>query len=296
MLSRRAALKASASTAVVLSAGASAETTRPATPMPAPDHIVVVVLENHSFSQIIDGNDAPFIQELAQGGALFTRSFAHTHPSQPNYFALFSGSTHGVTDNNDHTLDGPTLADALAGRGKTFLGYAEDGAPRKHKPWASFRRVEAVGRSFRDFPQDFSTLPTVSFVVPNDQNNMHDGSIAQADRWLGRNLDRYAQWCMTHDSLLVVTFDEDDGSERNRIPTLFVGESVVPGRYDQRIDHYGVLRTILALTDLPPLGRAAFATPISGIWRGEFLQGRSDGLQAGSYLRKSGPSRPVPGR
>src|SRR3954463_5835700 len=66
--------------------------------LPRPDHIVVVVEENHSFDSIIGSKAAPYINALAREGALFTRSFALTHPSQPNYIALFSGSTQGVAD------------------------------------------------------------------------------------------------------------------------------------------------------------------------------------------------------
>jgi hypothetical protein len=251
--------------AVVLSPRTLARTTLPATP--TPDHVVVTVMENHSFSQIIDGQEAPFIQELARRGALLRRSFGLIHPSQPNYLALFSGSTHAVTDNDDHTLDAATLADALKSRGKTFIGYTEDGSPRKHNPWRSFRNSYSVGQRLSDFPSDFTKLPTVSFVIPNEQNNMHDGSVEQGDRWLRQTLGRYAEWCLNHNSLLIVTFDEDNDRAKNRIATIFVGDGVVPGRYDQRIDHYSVLRTLLALYDLPPLAQTAFATPISSIWR-----------------------------
>src|SRR5262245_57648456 len=66
--------------------------------LPRPDHVVIVIEENHSFSQIIGSPAAPYINSLAQQGALFTQSFATTHPSQPNYIQLFSGGTQGVID------------------------------------------------------------------------------------------------------------------------------------------------------------------------------------------------------
>ena len=70
-----------------------------------PAHIVVVIDENHSYSEIIGSSDAPYINSLATEGALFTQSFAVAHPSQPNYLALFSGSTHGITnDSCPHTF------------------------------------------------------------------------------------------------------------------------------------------------------------------------------------------------
>jgi hypothetical protein len=103
--------------------------------LPLIDHVVVVVLENHSFDQIVDPHRAPFIHHLATDGALFVNAFAVSHPSQPNYFALFSGSSQGISDNEHHTFDKPTLADALNAAGKSFVGYVETGSPRKHNPW-----------------------------------------------------------------------------------------------------------------------------------------------------------------
>ncbi|WIM10868.1 alkaline phosphatase family protein [Enhydrobacter sp.] len=250
--------------AVLLSPRSLAHSRSPA--VPTLDHIVVAILENHSFPQIMDDGSAPFIRELAGRGALFTRSFALLHPSQPNYFALFSGSTHNVSDDGDHTLNGPTLADLLRQRGKAFIGYIEDGSPRKHNPWESFPDGRSMERRLSDFPADFERLPAVSFVIPNQQHDMHDGSVERGDRWLREHLGAYADWCRDHNSLLVVTFDEDDDGARNRIPTIFVGSGIVPGRYDRRIDHYSVLRTILAVYDLPPLAQTAFASPITDIW------------------------------
>jgi acid phosphatase len=97
--------------AIAIAAPGAPAGTRPA--VPTPDHTVVVVLENHSFADIMSGDKAPFIGQLARHGASFTNSFAIAHPSQPNYLALFSGSTHGVTDDRPHVLEGPTLAGAL---------------------------------------------------------------------------------------------------------------------------------------------------------------------------------------
>src|SRR4051794_28596939 len=65
--------------------------------IPQFDHVVIVVEENHSYDEIIGAADLPYINGLAANGALFTQSFAISHPSQPNYLALFSGSTQGVT-------------------------------------------------------------------------------------------------------------------------------------------------------------------------------------------------------
>jgi acid phosphatase len=95
-----------------------------AEPVPRVDHIVVVILENRAYTQIIRNEEAPFINELAGRGAMFVNSRAIRKPSQPNYLALFSGSTQGVKDDKPHSREAPTLATALAGAAN-FAGYAE---------------------------------------------------------------------------------------------------------------------------------------------------------------------------
>jgi len=234
--------------------------------LPQPDHVVVVILENHSFNQIVDPNRAPFIYSLAVGGALFVNAFAVSHPSQPNYFALFSGSTQGVRDNKDHIFDAPTLASALAAARKNFVGYVETGSPRAHNPWESFTNARATERNLSEFPNDFTRLPTVSFVTPDLDNDMHDGSVRDGDTWLKINLGAYAEWAKTHSSLLIVTFDEDDYGAENRIPTIIYGARVRPGRYAERITHYSVLSTLLAMYALTPFAEAATTPPIHAIW------------------------------
>ena len=246
--------------------------------LPRPDHVVVVVEENHPFGKVI--GPAPYITSLANGGAKFTASFAVTHPSEPNYIALFSGSTHGVTsDTCGFTCGAENLGHQLLATGHGFTGYSEslpsDGFTgcasgryaRKHSPWALFTNVPATGNlRFSRFPTDFSTLPTVALVTPNLDHDMHDGSVAAGDAWLRTHLDAYARWARTHNSLLIVTFDEDDRSASNQIPTLFAGPMVKPGSYGERITHYSVLRTVEDMYGLPCVGAACTASPIADVW------------------------------
>lgn len=257
---------------------------------PRPDHIVVVIEENHSYSQIIDSPDAPYINSLAAQGAVFTQSFGVTYPSKPNYLALFSGSTQGITDNScPHTMTTANLGHALLEAGLTFAGYSEDlpsvgsliciagDYARKHNPWVNWQDSLAHGLPatanlpLTSFPADFSTLPTVSMIVPNQVNDMHHGKdpdrIQLGDRWLKEHLEAYVQWAQQHNSLLIVTWDEDNKKENNRIATIFVGPMVQAGRYDQRINHYNVLRTIEDLYSLPHSGASAEAAPITKIWK-----------------------------
>src|SRR5205814_474192 len=135
-------------------------------------------------------------------------------------------------------------------------------------PWVPFSNVpSSANMPFAGyFPSDFSTLPTVSFVIPNLDHDMHNGTIQQGDQWLQANLDAYAQWAKTHNSLLVVTWDEDDGSAANPVATVIVGQDVKPGQYGERIDHFSVLRTIEDMYGLAYAGQSAGANPVTDIW------------------------------
>jgi arylsulfatase A-like enzyme len=247
--------------------------------LPRPDHIVIVIEENKSFTQIIGNPEAPYINRLAKRGALFTNSHGVTHPSQPNYLALFSGSTHGIGSNVcPLVLDGDNLASLLQAKGLSFTSYSEsmpqayDGCyysyyRRKHNPAANWKALAAQNQPFSAFPADYTQLPTVALVVPDQLNDMHDGSIERGDAWLKKNIEGYAQWAMKHNSLLIVTWDEDSGSSSNRIATIFVGAMVKPGQYKQHINHYSVLRTIEEMHGLPYLGESARVHSVAGVWK-----------------------------
>jgi hypothetical protein len=249
-----------------------------ATAPPRPDHTVVVIMENHSYGDIIGSAEAPYINYLRTLGANFTASFGVGHPSEPNYLALFAGTTEGLGDDScPHTYTDQNLATRLAQAGLTFAGYSEsmpsDGYTgcdsgnyaRKHNPWVDFANVPpAANLMFRQFPSDFRLLPTVSIVVPNLCSDMHDCSVATGDAWLSRNIDTYVSWAVSNNSLLVLTFDESDPS--NQIPTLLVGPMVVPGDYPERIDHYAVLRTLEDMYGLPATANAASAPSILDVW------------------------------
>jgi acid phosphatase len=231
-----------------------------ATP-PAWDHIVIVINENKSFTQVL-GNpvDAPYLNNtLKAGGAMLANVHGITHPSQPNYLHLFSGDNQGVFGNGDTSgfppFNTPNLAAELVAAGRTFTGYSEnlpsigytgfeaDGGlySRRHNPWVNWQDNDApasnhlpssFNQPFSAFPMTpatFGDLPSVSIVVPNNHNNTHDRPILQGDTWLQANLGAYAAWAKDNNSLLIVTFDEDNYSLRNRIPVVFYGAHVVAG-------------------------------------------------------------------
>jgi acid phosphatase len=285
--------------------------------LPRYDHVVIVMEENKDYDQIIDNIKAPYINlTLRAEGANLTQMYGEEHNSQGNYFWLFSGSNQNVgfmdvipgTDANPRPFHAPNLGAALIAAKKSFKGYAEDlpaiGSTvahtknqagdtiygRKHVPWVNFANVPHQGTvetssnlRFCDFPKDpakFDALPTVAIVVPNLENDMHNGkpaqSIPRGDAWLKMNIDPYYQWAKKHNSLLIVTWDESDNKTnylgltnpfvlpknqfrrdlQNRIPTIFAGAHIKPGNYPEGngLTHVNILRTLEAMYGLPKSG------------------------------------------
>ena len=301
---------------------------------PPPDHIVIVVEENHSEIQIIGSPQAPYINALANGGASFTSMFAVTHPSQGNYVQFFSGDNQGIVDDTvpaaGTPFTTPNLAAELLAVGRSFAGYSEDlptvGSPvssngeymRKHNPWVNWQSASpgvnqllpALNRPFfttggaafygdTNAPSDYSTLPTVSFAVPNQLNDMHDGTIAQGDAWIQNYIIPYADWCLNHNSLLIITWDEDDSStSRNRIATIFYGPMIVPGQYATTWTHHNILRTIEDMYQTAHAGSASHVRPMVGCFNTDgavatksFRQGAGGYTDAhDTYIEQTNPS------
>jgi acid phosphatase len=252
------------------------------TGVPTPAHTVVVVLENKNDTQILGNPAAPYLNALAARSAVLTNSHAVAHPSQPNYLALFAGDTFGLrSDHCPITVGGANLAQLLARAGRSFAGFSEDlpavgytgcahaGYARKHDPWADFPDLPAsVGQPMSAFGPDYTRLPTVSFLIPNLCDDMHDCDVATGDRWLAAHLAGYLHWADTHNSLLVITLDEDDaGSTDNHIATILTGPMIQPRRYNQHVDHYDLLRTLEDAYHLPHAGRTDTASDLTGLWR-----------------------------
>jgi hypothetical protein len=259
---------------------ASHATSSPPSPaVPRFDHIVMVVEENHGLAEAMT---MPYLAELRRSGAAFSDSRGVAHPSEPNYLALWSGSTHGVRSDACPVDLGsaPSLGAQLLAAGRTVAGYSQNlpqaGSPacssgayaRKHNPLADFSATAGPDHNlpFSAFPSDYSALPSVALVVPDLDHDAHDGSLATADTWLRTHLGGYATWATTHNSLLIVTFDEQESSEpANRILTVFSGAHVRPGSYNEPIDHVRVLHTIESAFGLAPLGSSA--PPITDVWQ-----------------------------
>jgi phosphatidylinositol-3-phosphatase len=249
--------------------------------LPRPAHVVVVVEENRSLAQVLGYRGAPYINSLFASGATFTNSHGVTHPSLPNYFALFSGLTNDNGDGCPATglsSAAANLGSELRAAGLSFTGYSEalpspgwTGCAagrygRKHAPWVHFKNLPpATNQPFSAFPR-YDALPTLSFVIPDIVDDMHDAPVEVGDAWLAHNVAPLVAWAAKHDTLLVLTWDEGYDLD-NTIPTVFVGPMVKAGRYAERVTHYRVLRTLEDLYSLPHAGRSAGVEPLTDCWR-----------------------------
>jgi len=259
--------------------------------LPKPAHIVVVIYENQAYSGIIGSSAAPYINSLLKDSntASFTQMYANsTAASQPNYFYLYSGSDQGVTSNSispNTPFTTCNLGASLIAKGHSYSGYCE-GMPsvgylgttsgnydRKHNPSSDWQGTlsnnipPSSNQPFSNFPTNYDSLPTVAYVTPNEVDNMHSSSISNGDTWLKNNFDNYIKWAKTHNSMLIFTFDEDDGNSGEHIALLMIGQMVKGGAYSENITFLNVLRTMEDIYGLPACAGTTTATAITDVWK-----------------------------
>jgi len=246
--------------------------------IPAFDHIFVLVMENHGFSQIIGSPGAPYINSLAAGYGLAASYTGVAHPSLPNYLALTGGDTFGVSsDCTDCFQDAPNIAaDRLVPAGRTWRAYLEsmpspafvgDAYPymQKHNPFVYYDDIRTDPAQFANvvpytrLAQDLATAQTTPdfvWITPNMTDDMHDGTVARGDHWLSVNVPAILSSAAftTQRSLLLLVWDENDDSPGNEVPALVIADGVPKGfRSQVAYNHYSLLRTIEVAWGLSPL-------------------------------------------
>jgi hypothetical protein len=253
--------------------GDGARTEKPdlTSPIPALDHVYVIVLENHGLANILGDPGAPYLNSLIAKNGLATNYVAVARPSQPNYIALFGGSTRGIADNDNHDLSGPNLADRLEARGLSwrvfaqnvpsgcFTGAEASGGPdgtgtyaRKHEPAISFTDISsnpARCSNITDFSHFDPAAADFELIIPNRCNDMHDCSVDVGDRFLAGFVPRILDSPeIRRRGALFITFDEgtenSTGGEQ-QVATIVAGSGVPAGfRSNVQHTHYSLLRTV----------------------------------------------------
>ncbi len=252
--------------------------------VPHLDHVIVVVMENKSYNQV---RVLPYTASLIAANSHCSNSFAITHPSQPNYIALWAGSLLGVNSNQCPAFGSPfsaeNLGHACEAAGLTWRAYSEnlsaagsvlctnDGMlyTRKHDPWTNFNNLNHLNeRPYSDLALDIAnnTLPNLVFVIPNNCNNTHDCALAVGDTWLSNNIPAMVA-AAGPNGCVILTWDEDDSASFNRILTVFAGPMVIPNFVSPgTVNHYNLVRTICDALGLAPFANAVTAAPITDVW------------------------------
>ena len=208
------------------------------------------MLENHSYSEIVGSPEAPFLNAAAREDGLAANYWAVSHPSEPNYLALVSGSTHGVTSDDVTSLHGRTLANEVSVRSYQ-QNYGSGTYALKHDPFGVFgRRSEDWSRFTRD------PLAQFTLIVPDLLHDMHDGPVSAGDAFTRAAVAAIHR--RDPHALIFVTFDE--GSSDNHVLTIVIGGKHAVSH--RRYSHYSLLRTIEDHFGVPCLGLACGASPM----------------------------------
>jgi acid phosphatase len=260
--------------------------------LPAFDHVYLIVMENREYGSIVGNSDAPFIDSLIASYGLATNYDAIGHPSQPNYVALFAGSTLGVTTDGRYDLSAPNLADQIDAAGKSWHVYeqnypgncspassASGGVDllglagfyfRKHNPAISFTDISGQPSRCAAITSLSSFDPsTASFelIVPNTYNDMHSASIATGDAFLKDFVPLITGSPAFAKSLLVITWDEGTSGTGGggQVATIVISPVLSSSGMQSSVghDHYSLLRTIEDGLGLPCLGNSCQANDLS---------------------------------
>ena len=254
-----------------------------------PSRVVVVMMENKEYGQVIGSSDAPYVNSLARQYAAPRRYYGIRHPSLPNYIALLAGSTLGIATNctgchRPHR----NLVDQLERNGISWRAYME-GMPRscwrgarrgryakKHNPFAYFDTVmERPGRCRKVVPGtelqrdlDTGSLPQFTFITPDLCNDTHDCSVRHGDDYLSELIPPLLDELGPRGFLLLAW--EEGSSNRGccggtarggRVPVVIAGPGVRPGsRTRTPLSHYSALRTIENFFGLAHLRLAGAST------------------------------------
>jgi hypothetical protein len=254
-------------------------------PRPSSSHVVVLVMENAEYADVIGSPSAPYVNALAHRYGLASESFAITHPSLPNYLALTSGGTHGVSsDCTECSVSAPNIVDQLEAARISWRAYLEDvpqpcfrgagagGYAKKHNPFIYYddisrspaRCARLVGFAALASDLRAGRLPTYAWISPNLCDDGHDCGVSAGDRFLARTVPALLRGLGPH-GLLALTWDEgssDRGccgaAHGGHVTTIIAGPDVRPGaRSATAIDHYGLLATVERALGLPLLAGAA---------------------------------------
>jgi hypothetical protein len=269
--------------------------TPPPAHVPAISHVYEIMMENEWYPEIVGNTaQAPYINSLIAQGSVLSNMFAVTHPSDPNYVAIAAGSTYGLDANawSTTTIAQSHLADLIENSGRSWKVYMEsangpcdqtlhgyyypDDSPYLY--FADVRnnatRCQSHIVPIANMTSDFSsstTTPDYAWIAPDDCDDMEQCGITAGDAWLSNTIPiilNSPSW-KAGNSIIIVTWDEDDRAHNQNVPCFIIGPGVKAGYVSNApYTHYSVLKTIEAAFGLPALTlNDSFANPINDVWQ-----------------------------
>jgi len=254
-------------------------------------HVIWVWMENHSYNTIIGSSQAPYLNSLAKECGLATNYHNVDHPSLPNYIAATSGLSFSAiqkfTPDCNPVPGCDTSAPSIFGQGETWKAYEESMPSNcaksdsgeyavRHDPppyYTTLKNCSTLDVPYTQLAKDLAAgkLPAFSWITPNLIDDMHDGTIADGDTWLSKNLPAIfnSPEYKSGTTALFITWDEGEGGTVDNcaksttdvgchVATLVVSPSTRPGTKSGTLfNHWSLLATAEQLLGLPKLGEAA---------------------------------------
>jgi acid phosphatase len=270
--------------------------------VPHSNHVVVMMLENHSYSQIVGSSSMPYLNALIKQYGLATNYDANSHYSIPNYFWVTTGKYVTLNDGSKSVYDVDNITRYLLAAGKTWKAYEEsipsagytggtsEPYERNHDPFVFFSDVVNSSEKmnivpFTQLATDVANgqLPNYTFITPNSEHDGHSGGLSTMDKWLAANLPTLLNSSAFQpggDGILFITFDESVDSDcaplsscpklpenggGGHIATIVIGPNVKPGyRSSTFYQHPNLLKTALVALGISTApGAASTAKPMS---------------------------------
>jgi phospholipase C len=249
-------------------------------------------MENKNYGDVIGSSSAPYENALARHCGLATNYHAITHPSLPNYIAMTSGGSHGISDDagpSSHPVSWASIFSQIA-TAKSYQEsmpsncYLSDAGLYRvhHNPEAYYTSVRTKCMRWSNVPMGTVSsgkfhdalvagkLPRFVFITPDMCHDTHDCSVATGDSYLKSLISAIVAAPDYQAGRLVVflTWDENDGISGNRVPMVVISPTVPAGtRSDTLFTHYSLLRTTERLLGVPLLRNAQSATSMRTAFR-----------------------------
>jgi len=267
-------------------------------------HVIIIIMENKGYSQIIGSSDAPYQNVLAKKYASASKYYGVYPDSLPNYISIIAGYPYLTKDKDPGTmtpLKEQTIVNLLQAKSMTWKGYFEDmpnvchlkdsgksGYIVHHNPFVYFdirnddRCKNTVGLD--EFYKDLSNneLPNYSFVVPNNIHDSHDSTVADGDKWLSTFVPKIINSPAFSNTALFIVYDEGQKHDKSgfgsgayavtggQLPLILVSPLANNGYVSPtEYTHYNLLSTVEKILDLENLGKGdVTAKPMIDLFSG----------------------------